>query len=284
MILINTLKPSKDFEMVPGDVIRDMDVMSVGVYCKLLSVEGEWETSIKGLSKEFGLSEDKTRRCINTLEKTGYLKRIPKRSEDGRTLSGYDYIVLGIQAEDKDRTSPGVRHSQNQVSLISGMPENGQAWPKMANPDDDDTSIKLNNNNIINNNINIYGERTTSSAVCVSESSHPKDGKTTGDNITPAAERIYALYPSTVVGATGNKRSLKSRSSDIAKIVRVLKSGEFSEEKLTEVVRRYLAEGIPAYYQKLSTFLNNIPDYDEADALDVFTPERGGDKKNTNWQ
>lgn len=77
---------------------------------------------------------------------------------------------------------------------------------------------------------------------------------------TAAVDRIYSLYPSSVIRADGNRASLKSRK-DKEKISRIL--GWMPEEKLSGAISRYIAENHGAYTKMLSTFLNNIPDYEE---------------------
>lgn len=88
-----------------------------------------------------------------------------------------------------------------------------------------------------------------------------------------AVERIYKLYPSSVVRVEGNRVSLKS-SKDKDIIKRLLKS--HSEEHLSETIRRYLSENPGAYMKMFSTFLHNLPDYGE----DIFAVD---EKKKDDW-
>lgn len=81
-----------------------------------------------------------------------------------------------------------------------------------------------------------------------------------------AAERIYKLYPSSVIRKDGNRVSLKS-TKDKDKIQRLLKSR--SEEELTSIIKQYLGENPGAYTKMFSTFLNNLPDYGEQ----IFQPQ-----------
>lgn len=252
-------KPSKDFELVPGGVLRDLDVLTIGVYGKLLTLTDEWETSIKGLAKSFDISEDKARKCINCLESVGYLQRIPRRSVDGRALVGWDYIVLGVQAEENDRTSAGTRLSQNQTSLKSDKSEKGGL--------NNTQTYKDNQTYIYNqNNPPIYPPKVDECAEASASHSQPSSDVNLISVLTTAAERIYGLYPS---HDPVTKRSLGKSRKDIGKIVKLLKSGEQSEETLTAIIKRYLDEHRTGYLQNLRTFLNNIPDY-SSDALDIF--------------
>ena len=76
--------------------------------------------------------------------------------------------------------------------------------------------------------------------------------------LAEAVERIYKLYPSSVVRKEGNRVSLRS-SKDKDKIRRLLKS--HSEEELAGTIRQYLDENPGAYTKMFSTFLEHLPDY-----------------------
>ena len=84
--------------------------------------------------------------------------------------------------------------------------------------------------------------------------------------LADAVERIYKLYPSSVVRNDGNRVSLRS-TKDKDKIQRLLKSR--SEEELTSIIKQYLGENPGAYTKMFSTFLNNLPDYGEQ----IFQPQ-----------
>lgn len=88
-----------------------------------------------------------------------------------------------------------------------------------------------------------------------------EEKKKRGGAIKQASERIYALYPSSVIRSEGNRSSLKS-SKDKEKIVRMLSSG-ITEERLTYVIKRYLDENHGPYTKMFATLLNNLPDYGE---------------------
>jgi len=84
-----------------------------------------------------------------------------------------------------------------------------------------------------------------------------------------AIERIYKLYP-TRCPVKG--RPTGKSSADKKKIERLLKT--MPEDKLTSVVQRYLRECIESQtpIKNLSTFLNNLPDYDEPELIPVQQP------------
>lgn len=78
---------------------------------------------------------------------------------------------------------------------------------------------------------------------------------------TDAANRLYAMYPASVVRADGNKVALRS-SKDKEKLVKLLDS--HTEEELASTIKSYLASNPGAYTKMLSTFINNLPDYGQA--------------------
>ncbi len=75
-----------------------------------------------------------------------------------------------------------------------------------------------------------------------------------------AVERIYALYPASVIRTGGNRSSLKSQK-DKQKILSLL--AKYTEEQLSDIIRKYIDEDHGAYTKMFSTFLNNLPDYSE---------------------
>ena len=82
-------------------------------------------------------------------------------------------------------------------------------------------------------------------------------------SFSDAADRIYNLYPASVVKSDGTRRSLRC-GNDKQRIVRLLKRGH-TEEELSKTIKTYLAEQPGEYTRMLSTFLNNLPDYSEAE-------------------
>lgn len=103
-------------------------------------------------------------------------------------------------------------------------------------------------------------------------------------SIQEAADRIYDRYPTKCV--VSGRSTGKSRKKDLATIIRLLKKGEYTEETLASVIDRYIndCKQHSSYIKNFSTFLNNIPDYDNADALDIFSSPAEQPSKSTNWQ
>lgn len=79
-----------------------------------------------------------------------------------------------------------------------------------------------------------------------------------------SVERIYALYPSSTVRADGTTPSLRTSPKDKDKIERLLSSGEYNEESLSDAIRKYLAQTKPEYIKLFQSFLNQIPDFSES--------------------
>lgn len=101
------IKPSSDFEMVSGEIIRDYPTLVVGVYCKLLTFGSEWSMNIRSLSKELGISLDKTREAITMLEEGGYITRTAVQDESGK-MKGWHYTIYGSPVETSERTNAGM--------------------------------------------------------------------------------------------------------------------------------------------------------------------------------
>lgn len=88
-----------------------------------------------------------------------------------------------------------------------------------------------------------------------------------------AVERIYALYPGNTTRPEGGEVALKSATKDKDKIKRMLDSGAFTEESLSYAIKRYTEDTKPEYLKLFQTFLNQVPDYGEADSQPSSTPQ-----------
>lgn len=143
---MKVIKPSSNFEQVSWKVIRNYDVVTVGVYAKLLTFGEGWQMNIKGLSKCLGLSIDKVRKAVTTLEEAGYIVRTPIY-KDGR-LRGWDYVIYGNCVDEAERSNAGFSVSQNQTTLKSDKSENGQDNNKQQQPI---TTLQDNNHTVMGN-------------------------------------------------------------------------------------------------------------------------------------
>ena len=89
-----------------------------------------------------------------------------------------------------------------------------------------------------------------------------------------AVERIYALYPSSVTRPEGRKATLKS-TKDKIKIASILST--MTEDRLAEIINKYVKDVNPPYTKMFSTFLNNLPDFEEEVEQPSICDEQGNE-------
>ena len=84
-------------------------------------------------------------------------------------------------------------------------------------------------------------------------------------NFSEAARRVYDAYPSKELPTSRypKGRRVQKSTADIDKIARLLKNGNYSEEQLISIIRRYTEEQEQVFIMNLKTFLNHIPDYSD---------------------
>jgi len=82
---------------------KNIDVLTLGVYTKIMRLGKSWELNIKGLAMTLGLSDTKVRACMKSLEIEGFLVRTKVRNDNG-TISGYNYIFKSIPAAKNERS------------------------------------------------------------------------------------------------------------------------------------------------------------------------------------
>lgn len=78
---------------------------------------------------------------------------------------------------------------------------------------------------------------------------------------------IYSLYPTI---CPNRKQSNGKSKKNKVKIKELIKSGEYTAEKLSQIINRYVddCKRDGSYMKNFSTFLNNIPDYDTSSPND----------------
>lgn len=103
---IVVIKPSKDFEQVSGKAIRELDVLTLGVYCRMLKFGKDWDMNMRGLAAVTGLSAAKVKTCILELESRGYIRREPNQSEGGK-MQGWTWYLYGNPVSADERTAAG---------------------------------------------------------------------------------------------------------------------------------------------------------------------------------
>ncbi len=75
-------------------------------------------------------------------------------------------------------------------------------------------------------------------------------------------DRIYSLYPSSTIRGNG-KCSTGKCAKDKKRIATLLKN--HTEEQITKIIERYVKEQDGQYLKNFSTFLNNLPEYQDDD-------------------
>lgn len=108
---------------------------------------------------------------------------------------------------------------------------------------------------------------TTRGATTTKENKNITKEKDIKKEKSDAAERLYQIYPATVVRKDGNRVSLRS-SKDKEKLKRLLET--HTEEELENTIRSYLAENHGPFTKMFSTFLNNLPDYGASQDATIF--------------
>ena len=73
---IKVIEAEDFYKRITKNIIYDkeINVVTLGVFVRIVSCSKDWNLNIKGLASALGLSDRKTRECIVLLEKKGYLK------------------------------------------------------------------------------------------------------------------------------------------------------------------------------------------------------------------
>ena len=88
------IEPHNNFQKVAKDVIlnKEIDVLTLGVYVRVLCLGKKWKLNVRGLASTLGISADRIRAAFSALEKTGYLKRTRAHDKNGK-FCGWDYAI-----------------------------------------------------------------------------------------------------------------------------------------------------------------------------------------------
>lgn len=102
---IRIIEPREKFKRVSKGIILDerVDVLTLGVYVKILTLGEKWNMTVAGLASYLGVSADKMRRVLAVLEEVGYLRRTRSQGSDGR-FSGWDYEIASEPFTDIAKT------------------------------------------------------------------------------------------------------------------------------------------------------------------------------------
>lgn len=118
---IKVIPATDNFLRVSKGIIfdKEVDVLTLGLYVKILCLGKKWELSIAGLSAATGVSQDKIRSSFKVMERAGYLRRYKAHGDRGR-FAGWDYEVSAVPFTDIAKTPTSVntdigenRHREN---------------------------------------------------------------------------------------------------------------------------------------------------------------------------
>lgn len=89
-------KTKRGWTKQPNALLRDKDLTSDAfkVITFLLSITGDYNISMKGISKTINLSESKVKRAVDLLQDTGYLKIVKIRN--GKLFGGYKWLISDV--------------------------------------------------------------------------------------------------------------------------------------------------------------------------------------------
>lgn len=147
---IKIIEPTSKFVKVSRGIIRDnsVDVLTLGLYVKILVLGKDWELNIAGLGNIFNISEKKVRASINKLEALGYIRRVACRDASNKVLKGWDYYVYFEPVADELKTHAGyqspLKTDKTETSVVgnqtchkSDKTENGEDIYKDLNENKD---------------------------------------------------------------------------------------------------------------------------------------------------
>lgn len=99
-----------------------------------------------------------------------------------------------------------------------------------------------------------------------------KEISSLGSDFSEDVKRLYSLYPSK---DPMTNRQLGKSSKDKTRLLKLLKT--HSPEKLEKIIKRYVADCVKdgTYMKNFSTFLNNLPDYEEDAPAGKVAPDQG---------
>ena len=107
---ITIIEPHDNFQKVAKDVIlnREIDVLTLGIYVRVLCLGKTWKLNVRGLASTLGISADKVRAAFAALEKAGYLKRTRAHDKNGK-FCGWDYAICSVPFTDMAKTPTSVK-------------------------------------------------------------------------------------------------------------------------------------------------------------------------------
>lgn len=118
---ITIIEARSAFQKVSKDIIYnpDIDPLTLGIYVKILALGKKWKLNVTGLATTLGISDDKVRKSIGKLIKTGYVSRSAAKGPNG-LFAGWDYIVGEAPLTDL----PKIGNTENTDDRKNGNTEN----------------------------------------------------------------------------------------------------------------------------------------------------------------
>jgi len=116
------------YATVPNHVLNDsnLSLKAKGLFAYLQSKPDGWKFSVERISKQTKDGANSIKSGIKELEEMGYLKRVPKRDEDGSgKWAGYDYIL----SENPSTENPSTENPMT----VDPMTENGDTFSNKDN-------------------------------------------------------------------------------------------------------------------------------------------------------
>ena len=255
--------------------------------------KGQLVTSYKELEKRLGMSTKQVRKAIDEIEEKGFIKKskISKNLLIAISDINRKNDVIPTEGHDKGHDEGTIKGTMRQnVPKNVHLVENSESEePSIF----DDTLFTLDiaeSDMLYIKKKKKYTKEKKDFFLDTSDdvSTHRHDDViSTKVNFSEAARRVYAAYPSKELPT--NKypkgRRVQKSSADIDKIKRLLKNGQYSEEQLISIIRRYTEEQEQVFIMNLKTFLNHIPDYsDDEPATEHLTEQKKTTTRKLDYQ
>ena len=231
--------------------------------------KGQLVTSYKELEKRLGMSTKQVRKAIDEIEEKGFIKK----SKISKNL-----LIAISDINRKNDVIPTEGHDEGTIkgTMRQNVPKNVHLVENSESEEPsifDDTLFTLdiaysdmlyNNNKKKKKDTKEKKEPFFDTSDDVSTHRHD-DVISTKVNFSEAARRVYDAYPSKELPTSRypKGRRVQKSTADIDKIARLLKNGNYSEEQLISIIRRYTEEQEQVFIMNLKTFLNHIPDYSD---------------------
>ena len=141
--MIHRAEHKDNFTTIANATIRDTNLSdgAKAILFFMLSCSDDWDFSIKGLAKVFGLAERTVMRRITELKKAGYIRQRRIQNQNG-IITGCDWDIFEVPSIHSD-TKPqcGSNHSVDETTVWS-KPQCGNLSPIRNNNSKEITNIK----------------------------------------------------------------------------------------------------------------------------------------------